>query len=391
MLLASGRWLLAFFWSLNTGYWLLVAVPIELPFKPFRRIMDIYKKLANHLDRLPGGFPETDSGVELRILKRLFTPEEAEIAMGLIMKPEPVSVIAKRIGRDESELGPVLKSMSRKGLILRSSKEGQTLYMAAQFVVGIWEYHVNDLDEGLIRDVNEYIPHLMNEIWLKQKTKQLRVIPVAQSISAEMTVMPYEAAENIIRAQSKIVVAPCICRKEHEMVGHGCGRLQEACLIFAGGAYYYEENGLGRSISHDEALDILNKGLEQGLVLQPGNSQKPMNICLCCGCCCQILKNLNTLEEPAKAVCTNYYAVVSEDECVGCGTCEERCQMNAITMEDDVARINMARCIGCGLCVPTCDTEAITLMEKTELDKYIPPKNTVETYMRIARERAVRG
>lgn len=48
----------------------------------------IYEKLAKHLDNLPGGFPPTKSGVELRILRRLFTPEEAKLALRLIPLPE---------------------------------------------------------------------------------------------------------------------------------------------------------------------------------------------------------------------------------------------------------------------------------------------------------------
>ncbi|QTA88234.1 4Fe-4S binding protein [Desulfonema magnum] len=348
----------------------------------------VYEKLAKHLDKLPGGFPPTDSGVELRILKRLFTPHEAEIATALRMKLDPPSAIAKQLDMNESELTPLLESMSKKGLILRSGKKGKNHYMAAQFMVGIWEYHVNDLNEALIHDANEYIPHLMKEIWVKQKTRQLRVIPISKSISAEMNVMAYEEAEKIIRAESKIVVAPCICRKEHEMVGKGCGKLQEACLIFGGGAFFYEENGLGRPISQEEALEILNKGIEQGLVLQPGNSQKPMNICMCCGCCCQVLKNLNKLEEPAKAVCSNYYVTVNEENCTACGTCEERCQMNAITVED-TAQVSLARCIGCGICVAACDSEAMVLVEKDASEKYIPPKNTVRMYMKLAQGRGV--
>ena len=169
----------------------------------------------------------------------------------------------------------------------------------------------------------------MKKVWLKQKTKQLRVIPVSRSISAEMNIMPYEQAEKIIQNQSKIVVAPCICRKEQTMVGKGCDKLLEACLVFGSGAYYYEKNGLGRSISRDEALEILNKGFEAGLVLQPGNAKKPANICMCCGCCCLVLKNLNRLDEPAKVACTNYYATVSEDECTGCGNCEDICRVYA--------------------------------------------------------------
>ncbi|MGD9010151.1 MAG: hypothetical protein PVG41_19665, partial [Desulfobacteraceae bacterium] len=37
---------------------------------------DIYMALAKHLNNLPGGFPATESGIELRILKRLFSPQE---------------------------------------------------------------------------------------------------------------------------------------------------------------------------------------------------------------------------------------------------------------------------------------------------------------------------
>jgi Pyruvate/2-oxoacid:ferredoxin oxidoreductase delta subunit len=317
----------------------------------------------------------------------LFTKQEAQIAVGLTMMPEPASVIAERIDMDESSLTQILERMSIKGLIFSMHKGGQDLYMAAQFVVGIWEYHVNDLDKDLIKDVNEYLPHFMKEAWVKPKTKQLRVIPVSKSISAEMNIMPYEQAEKIIQKQSKIVVAPCICRKEHTMLEKGCNRLLEACLIFGSGAYYYEKNGLGRSISHEEALNILKNGFDDGLVLQPGNSQKPANICMCCGCCCQILKNLKTFEKPADVVCSSYYAVINEDDCTTCGTCQDRCQLDAITVDEDAAHIDIERCIGCGLCVVSCDFDAIHMKEKDEKDRWVPPANTLKTYMNIAKER----
>ena len=134
---------------------------------------EIYQKLADHLDHLPAGFPATETGVELRILKRLFLEEEAAIALGLSMLAETPANIAEKLDRDADDLAPVLKKMAKKGLIFRSTKGGQTKYSAAQFVVGIWEYHVNDLSEDLVRDMNEYIPHLMKKSWVKHPTKQL--------------------------------------------------------------------------------------------------------------------------------------------------------------------------------------------------------------------------
>lgn len=347
----------------------------------------IYKSLATHLDKLPGGYPPTPSGVELRILERLFTRQEASIAVYLTLRPEPPGKIAQRVGQAEETLAPVLYEMSKKGLIVRKEKDGKRFYMAAQFMVGIWEYHVNDLDAGLIRDVNEYLPYLTRPL-SKIRTQQLRVIPISKSIPADIQVLPYEQAEEIIRRQSKIVVAPCICRKEHQIMGHGCDKPLEACLVFGGAAHYYEGNGIGREISKDEALAILHEGIEAGLVLQPGNAKSPSNICMCCGCCCQILKMLKRSDRPTQIACTNYYAEIDEAACTACGNCEDRCQMAAVSVED-VARVDLNRCIGCGLCIAGCDIAAIRMVEKRPEDRWDPPETVVGTYVNIAKERGV--
>lgn len=347
---------------------------------------DIYKALAIHLDNLPGGFPATDDGLEIRILKRLFNEEEAELATFLTMMPETVGAIAARAGRDEESIAPKLAEMAKKGLIFRKSKSGSNLYSAAMFVVGIWEYHVNSLDADLVRDVNAYLPRLATEVWTQTSVNHMRVIPISKDVAAEIRISAYEDAETIIKAQTKIVVQPCICRREHEFVGEKCQYPEEVCLSFGTGAYYYEANNLGRAIGVEEALAILEKGREAGLVLQPGNAQKPTNICMCCGCCCQILKNIKKLPKPAAFVHSNYFARVDDDACVACGLCAERCHMDAITV-GDTAQVNPDRCIGCGVCVPTCPTDAMKYMQKEISEHYVPPVNIAETYMNMARER----
>lgn len=344
----------------------------------------VYKKLAEHLDKLPSGFPPTESGIELKILKKLFTVDEAEIATGLQMMPESAHTIARRLKIDEEKLDV----MSKKGLIFRASKDGKNYYMAAQFVIGIWEYHLNSLDEELIGYVNQYFPHFMEKSWNKHKTKQLRVIPVSEKINAEIKTINYDVAEEIIARQSKIVVSDCICRKEHKITGKECDYPMEVCLSFGSGAHYYEQNGLGRSVDKAEALEILGKGREAGLVLQPGNSKKPYNICMCCGCCCQVLSNLKKCEKPVEFVHSNYYAQVDPDECIACEVCIERCHMDAIIMEE-TALVNTDRCIGCGVCVPKCPTDAMILIKKEESRLYEPPESTFETYMAMAEERGL--
>ncbi|MBW1744403.1 MAG: 4Fe-4S binding protein, partial [Deltaproteobacteria bacterium] len=294
---------------------------------------DIYQKLAKHLDNLPGGFPPTESGVELRILRRLFTSEEAELAMHLTLIAEEPRVIARRAKLSPEEAARRLEEMAKKGLIYRiTSPDKPMRYMALQYIIGIWEFHVNDLDVELIKDTNEYFPTLFDKSW--QKGPQLRTIPVGRSITTELEVLSYEQAEELVRAQKKFLVAPCICRREHKMVGKGCERPVETCLVFGTGADYYQRNGLGRIIDKAETLEILKKADEAGLVLQPSNAQKIVNICCCCGCCCQVLKNLKRYPKPASLVSTPFVAVVDTDTCEGCGTCVERCQMEALRLEE---------------------------------------------------------
>ncbi len=345
----------------------------------------VFQGLARHLDRLPGGFPPTDSGVEIRILKRLFTPEEAALAVHCTLIPEEARVIARRAGLSSEEVAHRLKDMASKGLIFSIEKPGrEALYMAAQYVIGIWEYHVQDLDPELIRDMNEYIPTLMSfDVW--KKAPQLRTVPVGRSLQASAKVLPYEQAEELVRARKRFLAAPCICRKEHRMMGEGCDRPLETCLVFDLGADYYLRNGLGREIDLDEALDILRRADKAGLVLQPSNAQKVINICCCCGCCCQVLKTLKRHPRPAEIVSTPFIAELDPETCEGCGVCVDRCQMNALEMRDETVSLNRDLCIGCGLCVSTCPTGSLRLERKPDPPEV--PRSMVESAIRLGRAR----
>lgn len=345
-----------------------------------------YEDLASHLDKLPAGYPRTETGVEIRILKRLFTPEEAALAQLLTLKPETTEEIALRTGRDREKLASDLERMSKKGLLFRLRQGDPVRYMAAQFIIGIWEWSLNRLDPELIKDVGEYVPLYMGQPQ-NLKTPPLRTIPIPRALHAEQAIMPYEEARLIVQGQEKIVVAPCICRKEQKMIGKGCDKLMESCLIFDAGAQYYEENQLGRPISQTEALKILDEAENQGLVLQPSNSQKVMNICLCCGCCCGVLKNLKRLPNPARYAASNYFAESDPDLCIGCGACIDRCQMGAIEMKGDTVEVNSAYCIGCGLCVPTCTVAAMRLNRKPEAERRTPPSDKAEALKIIAQDR----
>jgi len=348
---------------------------------------DVYRKLAAHLDDLPGGYPSTETGVELRILRRLFTPEEADMAVHLSLIPEEAKVIALRAKRSLEGTKDLLDEMFQKGLVLKLEKAGRPpLYMALQFVIGIWEYHVNTVDKELAEDMEEYIPHLFDcDVW--REAPQLRTVPVNTSISHKLEIMPYETAEELVKNQRHCVVAPCICRREKTLLGEGCDAPEEACLVFGAGAKIYEARGIGRVIDIQEALAIIKSADEAGLVLQPSNSKDIVNICCCCGCCCGILAGIKKHPKPAVIVSSPFICSADKDKCIGCGVCVRRCPMDAVELRNDKVLLNSDRCIGCGLCVSTCLGDALSLRRKPQSKQKTVPDTYRNAMVNLARER----
>ncbi len=330
----------------------------------------VYEKLRDRLDQFPQGFPRSKSGVELKILEDLFTPEEAEIVLWLQPYPalELVSPIAQRAGKEGKELGDTLYSMSKKGLIMRyRASETELYYCLIPWLTGIFEHQVNNLTKDRIDLFDQYSEEVGVQALREVPTRfGFRVIPIEKEIQGNTMIQPYEKVSQIIDSHTVFAVADCICRKERAIIGDGCGRLQEACMTFGPGASYYIENGIGRAISKEEAKNILLKTEEEGLVhCSTNTSGGQLFICNCCSCCCMVMKHITKYGNPKVLTKSNYYAVNDVDRCNDCGICIDRCQVHAISSIDGVAIINKERCFGCGLCVTKCATGSLSLAAKS--------------------------
>lgn len=346
---------------------------------------DVYARLRDFMDALPAGYPATPTGVEIRILKKLFSPEEALLTMKLKSEPEEVPAIAARVGLDEAELAPRLEKMAQKGLIFRVRKGNKALYQAFQFVVGVYEFQLKNLDREFCQMFEEYLPYIGTSL-MSVKTKQMRVIPVESAVRTAHAVETYNRVRELVKGQKIFSVAQCICRKEQGLLGKECARPQETCLGFGDFAQFYIDNKLARAISRVEALEILDLAEKSALVLSPTNSQELGAICCCCPCCCPILKYAKLMPRPADVVLSYYQAKIDPELCSACGQCIERCQMAAIKEGEDSSEIVDGRCIGCGLCVSACPTEAISLVAKSEMEA--PPEDFFQgTLQRIEAER----
>lgn len=347
----------------------------------------IYKELREQLDQYSCGFPITESGVELRILERLFTEGDAELFLSLSLKRETAEDVAKRLGRDPEGVASTLEEMGEKGLVFCSVAGEAKSYGALPFVPGIYELQLATMDRELAALCEQYF----DEALLRQAASVepfMRTVPVNRSVDISRTIATYDDSRAIVRGQGSIALANCICRVQQGLLDKGCEKPLEVCLLFGKWGQHYIDSGMARPITVAEALAVLDRAEAAGLVTQPSSSQNPGGMCNCCGECCAVLRGLNRLPRPAEAVTSSYFGVVDSDACSGCGTCLERCQMGAIALNDEpVAEISLDRCIGCGLCVTTCPTEALRLEVKPEDRRPEPVKTEAEAMRMMAQKR----
>ena len=321
-----------------------------------------YVKLREYLDRFPIGFPETSTGVEIDILKRLFTEEEAKITVMLNPIPVSASSIARRAKIDKKEMEEKLESMSKKGLIFKVKRGGKTVYNAAPYMIGLYEYSVNKIDKDLAKKFKEYYDMAMMEELGASDVPGFKVLPIDELIEANTVLFPYHKLKESIKNASKIAVYDCVCRKESRLLGEGCDYpMEETCLAFGAAAEYYIENGWAREITPEECIKVIEKTDKAGLVHAGVNSKHLSNICNCCPCCCATMKGITKKGfDKHRYLNAIFESIIDQELCTGCGNCVDRCPVDAIIL-DELAVVNRDLCLGCGLCASVCAEEAITL------------------------------
>jgi electron transport complex protein RnfB len=347
-----------------------------------------YKRLAEQLNALPNGFPPTEDGRELKLLAKLFTPEEAELAAQLQSSLETVEEIAVRTGRNAEELRKQLKALSRRGLIEAGRKDGALGFKLMPFVVGIYEMQVGNLDAELARLFEDYFQQF-SEV-LRVKPQVHRIIPVRETVRNSMEVRPFESASEIVGAAQSWGVLDCICRKQKALIGQACGHPVDVCMIMDQRPNAFEKSTTVRALNRDEALATLRRAAEAGLVHSVSNSQEGIYyICNCCTCSCGILRGMAELGIANVVASSAFVNQVDEFICNGCQDCIKTCQFKALSMDDTMAKVDAIRCVGCGVCVLACSTGALGLVRRPEAEVKLIPQTHTEWGAQRAAERGL--
>jgi len=333
--------------------------------------VDAYEKLAHALDLLPGGFPRTGSGVELEILKKIFSPEEALVASNMTGTSETADAIAERSNLSKEETKVRLKAMVGRGIIWGSKRDGIERFRLAPFVVGFYEEQWDIMDHELAHLCEKYWSEGGAEGIMSYEPALHRVVPAQGAVKTEF-ILPYDDIKPLILQAKTFELWDCICRKQQDLLeNRKCDFPLNVCLNFS-----VKERPMGpHSITQEEALKVLNQAEEVGLVHTVNNVAKGVfYVCNCCGCCCGILRGITQFGIEHSVAKANYYAVVDPELCLACRICEERCQVHACSV-DEVSIIDLTKCIGCGICVTGCPNEAVKLNLRPDAEIIHPPDN----------------
>jgi Pyruvate/2-oxoacid:ferredoxin oxidoreductase delta subunit len=330
----------------------------------------IYKTLYETLAKRKGRYPALDIPEFYVLMEELFTAEEAETYCAIPRGFNPASTIAESLGKPEDEVTAILENMADKGLCTAGTFDNTTFYGAPLLVPGIFEFQFmrgtnTEKDKKLAKLVHEY-KNTVDKIQGPPRVTYptTRVIPVDKKIEAGNTIHTYDQVTEFIAKYEPLSVSTCFCRQEAKLLDPDdhCGKPDEVCMQFGIGAQFIIDRNMGRQVTKDEALKILQLSEEAGLVHASANRQDIDFLCNCCKCHCMILKDALAQPKPGITLNSGFQPIWDDSRCNACENCIENCPTEALSMsEQDVPEVNLDRCIGCGVCASGCPEDAISL------------------------------
>lgn len=351
-----------------------------------------YRSLQKRLDSFPQGAPASET--LFKILEVLFSEKEALLVSKLPLVPFTVKDASKLWKMSEEESFKVLDELADKGLLFDSYKNDEHSYVLAPTMAGFFEFSLMRTDGKFDRKIlselyHEYInveEDFMHDVFtLDPPVARVFVHEDQLPKERELVILDYERAVKVIESAGCITVGTCYCRHKMEHMGKACNMPQDVCLTFNGSARTLSKHGIAKEISKEEAMKILNRVRELGLVQIGDNVQDSVNwICNCCGCCCEAILGYKRLGYMPK-LNSNFQPEILEKDCIGCGVCVEKCPVDAIRLEDKKAVVDIDVCFGCGVCARFCPSKAIE-MERREKTKFVP-KDSMERIVINAIER----
>jgi len=368
-----------------------------------------YKRAAQIINGA-GGTPFPISDTLIMILKHI-VPDEEDLAFIKFFKrktSQTMEQLKEKSNLSEEEILRNVKKLAKIGLIFNQpNRHGLMVYRLMPFIdVGVFEYtfmsKLENSEEN--RELAQLFQKLTSDVmgkliqdydlmlsFLKNRPAVDRTIPFTENKATgaeieilvnesldvpEEKILPVQKVEELVAKFDDIAVGHCFCRHHHDLLGDPCKQtdIRENCFTFGKSARFTAEQGFARLISKEEALDIIKRSDDDGLVHKAyhphfDTTKDETSLCMCCNCCCG-QAGRNTFNVNA----THYIAQVDPEACTGCGICVENCHTGTMYLNDDNIADIGDRCIGCGVCAHFCPEQVIYLKENERIVRFTPPR-----------------
>jgi len=342
----------------------------------------VYRELLEVMKKRGGGYSGMDIPEFYAMVEVLFTPEEAAVNNVMPKGPFQAANLAKSMGRDEADIGIVLDAMADKGLCMALKVEGIQFYQSARFMPGILEFQFmagksTERHKQIAGLIHAYKNAFDNDPSVaKPSFPTSRVITVNKTIKAGNRIHSYDQVKSFIDQNDDIAVSTCYCRHAALLRGEDThGMPSEVCMQFGMGAQFAIQRLDARKVTKEEALKVLERSEEAGLIHMSQNFTDQIDfMCNCDRWHCVVVKDALSRPKPGVFFNSGFEPLFDPDTCEACSTCIDRCPAAALVMgENDLPNVNLDRCFGCAVCAAGCPTGAISMVNKPDFPE--PPQN----------------
>ena len=336
-------------------------------------------------------------------MEGLMTPEQAQMVAAL---PGSPAEVVEKTGFAEEAVFKELDRLALLGVVHPKGKFSNRdyFYFTNQIVVfldstsGTQKRDIVQ-DKEFFERWEDFCVHEMNPTVGKANAKlekpPMRIVPAYKAIRDLQDVAPHEDFRELLKAQERISIIPCPCRQRRTAAGHACEYSEEQddwkCLQFGRSADNMIARGAAREIGIEEALEVLDRIEEDGLLHTWPNNSDMTGVhfsCQCCRDCCLMSLPLESVGESIGYMWakSRFEAFIDQDKCDGCQNCVERCQFDAIEMIKPQydsrngkkksrklkALVDPEKCWGCGVCVMVCDESSALGFKQVRPPGHIP-------------------
>lgn len=360
----------------------------------------VYVRMRNRINRIGKGIGSIPSANSYEMIMELWSEEDAENYLKMpLHQAFTAANYAVEAGITEEAASAILEDQAHRNLIWRMVRGDQPYYALMPYINGFWEF--GELDRalhGTMEDVAKFDSLGIsgtdpNSNGYDTTFPLFRSYPISKDVVEGGELHPYEDWRANIKRHKTITVSPCQCRTMWQALGvpYPEEHPMNTCLSLGEMAEYFIENDIGKQITQDEAIAIIEDIISKGMVVEAICAKNPDIICCCHSDSCGNLMGFRGID--GKGACAKYYNAYTlaydKDKCLKCGLCVDKCPMHAISQGEDGYVVLDDACVRCGQCVPVCPGKARILKAIPDYPEL--PEDYIDCNRFFAKDRMQRG